>query len=190
MVTTFLVTASLVGLLLYGVILYNNLVRLKHNVAQAWANIDVVLKQRHEELPKLVETCRQYMQHEQEVLDRVTRARAAVSDARERESIGALGLAESDMRRGLAGLFAVAESYPELKADRTFQHLQGRISQLESQIADRREYYNDAVNLNNIRIEQFPDNLLARRFRFGPRDLLTFSESDKADVNLQALFRR
>lgn len=120
----------------------------------------------------------------------MTQARAAVSTARETGSVAALGTAETAMRAGLASLFAVAENYPDLKADRTFQHLQTRISQLESQIADRREYYNDAVNLNNIRIEQFPDNLLAARFGFGPRELLAFSEEEKADVDLKALFGR
>lgn len=190
MLSTFITGAVIAVLVFYVIVIYNNLVRLKHNVSQAWSNIDVILRQRHEELPKLVETCRQYMQHEREVLERVTQARAAVSTARETGSVAALGTAETAMRAGLASLFAVAENYPDLKADRTFQHLQTRISQLESQIADRREYYNDAVNLNNIRIEQFPDNLLAARFGFGPRELLAFSEEEKADVDVKALFGR
>jgi LemA protein len=92
------------------------------------------------------------------------------------------------MRAGLAGLFAVVENYPELKANQTFQHLQGRISQLESQIADRREFYNDAVNVNNVRIEQFPDAVVANLFRFGPRELLKFSEAELKDVDVKALF--
>jgi LemA protein len=188
MVTTFVLFAILVAFFLYGVMLYNNLVRLKHNVSQAWSNIDVLLKQRHDELPKLIETCRAYMKHEREVLEKVTQARAAVSQAREAGDVGALGRAETAMRAGLAGLFAVVENYPDLKANQTFQHLQGRISQLESQIADRREYYNDAVNANNVRIEQFPDALVANFFRFGPRELLRFGEAELKDVDVKAAF--
>ncbi len=146
----------------YAVILYNALVRLKHGVAKAWANIDVLLRQRHDELPKLVETCKQYMQHERATLEQVIAARNAVSSARERADVGALGKAESGLRAGLGQLFALAENYPQLKANESFQHLQQRISGLESAIADRRELYNEAVNLNNVRIEQFPDLLMAR----------------------------
>lgn len=180
-VLTFLVVA-------YAVTLYNGLVRLKHGVGKAWANIDVLLRQRHEELPKLVEACKQYMQHERSTLERVIRARGAVADAREQGDIAALGAAETGLRAGLGQLFALAENYPQLKADESFRHLQQRISGLESGIADRRELYNEAVNLNNVRIEQFPDVLLARAFAFGPAALLQFDEAQKADVDLRALF--
>ncbi|KHO65807.1 LemA family protein [Pseudomonas flexibilis] len=172
----------------YAVGLYNGLVRLKHGVGKAWANIDVLLRQRHEELPKLVETCKQYMQHERATLERVIAARNAVASARERHDVQALGQAESGLRAGLGQLFALAENYPQLKADESFRHLQQRISALESGIADRRELYNEAVNLNNVRIEQFPDVLLARFFGFAAATLLQFSEAEKADVDLKALF--
>ena len=179
----------IIGIGLYVVATYNGLVRLKHNVSRAWSNIDVLLKQRHDELPKLVETCKQYMEYEKDVLERVVKARASVAEARMAGDVGALGAAETEMRIGLGNLFAVAENYPELKANETFQHLQQRISLLESQIADRREYYNDSVNANNIRVEQFPDTIVARMFGFGLRDLLEFSEADKADVNVKELFK-
>jgi LemA protein len=172
----------------YAVILYNGLVRLKHGVSKAWANIDVLLKQRHEELPKLVETCKQYMQYEGATLERVIAARQSVANAREKADIGALGQAESGLRAGLGQLFALAENYPELKANDSFQHLQQRISGLENGIADRRELYNEAVNLNNVRIEQFPDVLIARAFAFKEAVLLEFSEAEKADVDLKSLF--
>lgn len=180
---------ALIGaLLLYGVLIYNNLVSLKHGVSKAWANIDVLLKQRHDELPKLVETCRQYMKFEQETLERVMRARGQVQAAREAHDVRDLGQAEGELRLGLGKLFAVAEAYPELKANETFQHLQARISGLESSIADRREFYNESVNANNVRIEQFPDVIIARLFAFKPFDLLEFSDEEKADVDLKALF--
>lgn len=181
-----LVCAAL--LILWGVGLYNGLVRLKHGVSKAWANIDVLLKQRHEELPKLVETCKQYMQYEQTVLESVISSRNAVHQASEAHDIGALGRAETGLRAGLGQLFALAENYPELKANESFQFLQQRISSLESAIADRRELYNEAVNLNNVRIEQFPDVLIARQFGFGAAELLRFSEAETADVNIRELF--
>ncbi len=188
-VTGFVVLGLVIAAVLYVVMIYNNLVRLKHNVSQSWSNIDVLLKQRHDELPKLIETCRQYMTYEKDVLEKVTAARASVGRAREAGDIEALGKAEGQLHRGLMNLFAVAENYPELRASESFQHLQARISQLEAQIADRREYYNDSVNANNIRIEQFPDVLVARFFRFGPAQLLEFEEEEKSDVDVKALFR-
>ncbi len=177
-----------VALVIYAIQIYNRLVALKHNVSKAWSNIDVLLKQRHDELPKLVEVCKQYMGYEQETLVKVMEARARVAQAREGGDVGALGAAETQLRLGLGKLFAVAEDYPELKADTTFQHLQDRISALENSIADRREYYNESVNLNNVRIEQFPDVIIAGRFGFGPFGLLEFSEAEKADVDVGALF--
>ncbi len=185
---SFVVLGVLVALVLYGIILFNQLVALKHNVDKAWSNIDVLLKQRHDELPKLVETCKQYMQYEQQALERVMQARAQVSAARERGDVSALGPAETELRLGLGNLFAVAEDYPDLKANETFRHLQGRVTALENAIADRREFYNESVNQNNIRIEQFPDVLLARMFNFRPKDLLVFSEEEVRDVDMNALF--
>ncbi|MBY0498456.1 MAG: LemA family protein [Nitrosomonas sp.] len=172
----------------YGVMLYNSLVDIKHSVSQAWSNIDILLKQRHDELPKLVETCKQYMGFEQETLKQVIAARSQVASAREAGNIGALGAAESSLRIGLGNLFAVAEDYPELKASEKFQHLQVRITGLENSIADRREFYNEAVKINNVRIEQFPDVIIANWFKFKPRDLLEFSDADKQDVNIGRLF--
>ncbi|WP_271409058.1 LemA family protein [Pseudomonas sp. Q1-7] len=172
----------------YAVVLYNALVRLKHGVGKAWSNIEVLLKQRHDELPKLVETCKQYMQHERTTLERVIAARNAVASAREKGDVGALGQAESGLRSGLGQLFALAENYPQLKANESFQFLQQRISGLENGIADRRELYNEAVNLNNVRIEQFPDVIIAGLFGFKAAELLEFSEAEKADVDLKSLF--
>lgn len=180
--------SGLVVVLIYAVTLYNQLVTVKHGVTQAWSNIDVLLRQRHEELPKLVEACRQYMQYEQATLERVISARNAVSQARDRSDVKQLGQAETALRSGLGQLFALAENYPQLQASSSFQHLQQRISGLENGIADRRELYNAAVNINNVRIEQFPDVLIARLFNFLPAELLRFSEAEKADVDIRQLF--
>ena len=175
---------------IYLISIYNGLVALKHAVSKAWANIDVLLKQRHDELPKLVETCKQYMKHEQETLEKVMKARSSVASAQQQGDISALGKAESTMRLGLGSLFAVAEAYPDLKADETFQHLQARITGLENAIADRREFYNESVNINNVRIEQFPDLLIARIFNFKSHSLLEFSEEEIADVDISSLFNK
>ena len=186
--TAVIVLVVLVLLGAYAVSLYNGLVRLKHGVSKAWSNIDVLLKQRHDELPKLVETCKQYMQHERTTLERVIAARSAVASAREQHDVGALGKAESSLRAGLGQLFALAENYPDLKANDSFQHLQQRISGLENAIADRRELYNEAVNINNVRVDQFPDAIIARLFRFDPQPLLEFAAAEKADVDIKQLF--
>lgn len=187
-VATFVFIGFFASLFLYVVMIYNNLVRLKHNVDMAWSNIDVLLKQRHDELPKLIETCKQYMKHEREVLENVVKARASVASAREQGDVAALGAAETQMRLGLGNLFAVAENYPELRANENFLHLQNRISQLEAQIADRREFYNDSVNANNVRIDQFPDLVVARILRFEGRKLLKFSNAETSDVDVKTLF--
>jgi len=175
-------------LLIYGISLYNNLVSVKHAVSKAWANIDVLLKQRHDELPKLVEVCKQYKQFEQSTLQKVIEARSQVHSAREQQDIPALGQAESMLRAGLGGIFAVAEAYPELKADENFMQLQNRITSLENGIADRRELYNDSVNINNVQIEVFPASIIAKSFGFEEKPLLEFSSAEKADVDMKQLF--
>ena len=175
-------------LLFYGISLYNHLVNVKHAVAKAWANIDVLLKQRHDELPKLVEVCKQYKQFEQATLQKVIEARSQVQAARERQDIPALGQAEGMLRAGLGGIFAVAEAYPELKANENFMQLQHRITSLENGIADRRELYNETVNINNVQIEVFPASIIAKLFNFGEKPLLEFSSAEKADVNMKQLF--
>ena len=187
-VVTILFLALLVVAAIYAVRIYNGLVALRENVRKAWSNIDVLLTQRHDELPKLVETCKRYMAHERDTLERVMQARSAVFKAQGSGDVRALGAAEQQLREGLGRLFAVVENYPDLKADQSFQHLQTRITQLEDTIADRRELYNEAVNLNNIRIQTFPDLIVARLFEFRTAPLLEFTEEQKRDVDLGKLF--
>lgn len=187
-VVLLLFLALLVVAAVYIVRVYNGLVALRENVRKAWSNIDVLLTQRHDELPKLVETCKRYMAYEQETLERVMQARSAVFAAQGKGDVAAVGAAEQQLREGLGRLFAVAENYPDLKADQGFGHLRTRISELEEAIADRRELYNEAVNLNNIRIQTFPDLIVARMFDFKQSALLEFTEEQKRDVNLGTLF--
>ncbi|MDX1497515.1 MAG: LemA family protein [Salinisphaeraceae bacterium] len=183
-----LLLGALALLILYAIVIYNALVSLKHGVTKAWSNIDVLLRQRHDELPKLVETCKQYMEFERDTLEKVMQARADAQSARQAGDVKGVGQAETAMRMGLGKLFAVAEAYPELKANESFQQLQTRISGLEDAIADRREFYNESVNANNVRIEQFPDVIIARMFNFREADLLEFSEEEIRDVDVKSLF--
>jgi LemA protein len=188
MVALVLLLALAAAALMYGIMVYNGLVSVKHAVAKSWSNIDVLLKQRHDEIPKLVEVCRQYRQFEQTTLENVVRARSAVHAARERRDVGALGMAEQALRGSLGSLFAVAEAYPDLKANESFLKLQGRITDLENALADRREVYNESVNVNNVRIEQFPDVLVAQMFSFPQARLLEIAVVEKADVDVRQLF--
>lgn len=180
----------LVVCVIYFILVYNGLVSLKHNVEKAWANIDVLLKQRHDELPKLVDTCKQYMQHEQATLQQVIQARALVQSATEQHDVSALGAAEGALRAGLGSLFALAESYPDLKANEQFLHLQARISGLENAIADRREFYNESVNLHNVRIAQFPDLIVARSLGFSREQMLRFASRELRDVDIASRFKQ
>lgn len=188
MLGTLILLAIVAAVAFGGIGLYNRLVALKHRVATAWSNIDVLLKQRHDELPKLVDTCRQYMQYEQETLEKVMQARNAVYAARESGNVEGLSSAEGGLRAQLGKLFAVAEAYPDLRANASFQQLQGRISDLETGISDRRELYNESVNINNATIEQFPASVIAGMFGFRPAKLLEFTDAEKADVSVKALF--
>jgi LemA protein len=173
---------TIVGVLGWGVTLYNGLVSLRNNIRRSWSNIDVLLKQRHDELPKLVQTCQGYMQHEQHVFDKLSEARAALAQAR---SLGERAGAEHQIGQALGQLFAVAEGYPELKANQSFLQLQNRISDLENQIADRREFYNDTVTTYNTRLDQIPDKYVAGWLSYTPADLFKVDESDRQDVEIK-----
>ena len=165
----------------YVVGIYNNLVQLRFNIDKSWANIDVLLKQRRDELPKIVDTCKAYMKYERDLLDKLTAARTAFLNAKD---AGAKIEAENQISRVLKSVFAVAENYPDLKANQNFLQLQSRVSALESTIADRREFFNDSVNLYNIRIHQFPDMYMAKSMSYLPWQLLEIPEEDKKDVKL------
>jgi LemA protein len=165
----------------YAIILYNGLVRLRNENDRALANIDVLLKQRHDEIPNLVETVKGYMQHEQQALLAVTQARAASINA---ASINQKAIADLKVESALHGLFAVAENYPQLKANENFLKLQNRISELEERIADRREFFNDDVNTYNTRIGQIPDVFVASFMALKPRSMFQVSDQDRRQVEL------
>jgi LemA protein len=169
----------LVGSVGYFLSIYNSLIEMKNNVGRSWANIDVLLKQRHDELPKLVRTCEAYMQHERAIFDKLSDARGALAAAK---SVAQRADAENQLTRALGGFFAVAENYPDLKANTSFQGLQTRISELENAIADRREFYNDTVTMFNTRIEQIPDLWVAGGMALQRAELFHIDERERQDV--------
>lgn len=160
---TWIVVIVLLGALLWGIVSFNLLVRDRHRVAQAWSDVGVQLKRRHDLIPKLVETVRQYASYEGALLEHVTELRARGIN----ESTPAgLGPIEGSLADGINRVFAVAEQYPELKASENFLDLQRNLTEVETQIQYARRYYNGAVNNLNTRIDTFPDLLVARVFGF------------------------
>ncbi|MCL4163893.1 UNVERIFIED_CONTAM: hypothetical protein GTU68_067114, partial [Idotea baltica] len=151
----------IVSPLLWGIAIYNQLITLKNNTKKSWSNIDVLLKQRNSELPKLIDTCKQHMKYEQETLVRVIAARQNAEAALLQGDVQRITGAEHKLSNSLMELFAVAEDYPELKASDAFLRLQTRITTLEDSISDRREFYNESAAIMNTRCEQFPDNIVA-----------------------------
>ncbi len=172
---------AIFGLTAYLVMIFNGLIALKNDIDKAWANIDIMLKQRHDELTKLLDVCKGYMDYERDTLLKVTHARSMYQQA---VTVDQKAQADQTMTSALRGFFAVAENYPDLKANNNFMQLQRRITELESQIADRREFYNDSVNTFNIRIQQLPDTFVASFMNLTPRPMFKVEEADKADVSM------
>lgn len=181
-VTELVVLLIVIAIGVCAVSLYNSLIRLKNDIDKAWANIDVLLKQRHDELPKLIETCKGYMQYEQKTFDLVTEARGASLRA---STVEQKAQADTMLTGALKSLFAVAENYPELKANASFADLEQRITALEERIADRREFFNDSVNLYNTRIQQIPAAILARLMNLQSRGLFQAAPEDRRDVEVK-----
>lgn len=170
-----------IGLIAYFVGIHNNLVALKNDIDRSFADIDVLLKQRHDELPKLVDTCKGYMQYEQKTLQGVTDARTAYMRA---TTPAEKAQADGMVTGALKTLFAVAENYPDLKANANFMQLQGRITDLEEKIAAQRSRFNADVNVFNIRIAQIPNNFVAGFMGLQPHVLFQASEADREDVKI------
>ena len=172
----------LAAIVIYVIMIYNGFVALKNNIERNWSNIDVLLKQRYDELPKLIKVCEGYMQHEQKTLEAVIKARSMTDRAQGDDQ---KVQAENMLSDTLKSLFMVVERYPELKADKSFQQLGFRISELEDQVADRREFLNESVNIYNIRLDQFPDLIVARAMGFGKRTLWDIDPAHRQDVAVE-----
>ena len=184
-----LVPLIVCGVLLFAVLglggwalgAYNGLVALKNQLEQAWANIDVLLKQRRDELGKLIDTVKGATEFEQGTLAKVTEARARALGAQGSSAGAAAAGAES---AAIRGFLAVAEAYPALQSNQNFKALQERISGLEGQIADRREVFNDAVNSYNTRIALFPDSIFAGLLNYSRHEYFRAEAAETADVKV------
>lgn len=172
----------IIGIILAAVGSYNNLIALRNNIDKAFANIEVILKQRFDELPKLIDTCKGYMTHERTLLENIVNARTKFLNANSNEEKAG---AENIVTAGLKTLFAVAENYPDLKANQNFLDLQNRISVLEESIADRREFFNEAVTLYNTRIQSIPEVFFASFLGFTQRTLLEIPKGETQDIKIQ-----
>ncbi|WP_159478233.1 LemA family protein [Chryseobacterium sp. 18068] len=158
-----IVIGVLVLAVLYGVSIYNRLVKLRNLVQEAWSSIDVMLKKRHDLIPNLVETVKGYATHERETLENVTKARNLAVGA---DSVEGKEIAEKNLNQAMMNLFAVAEQYPDLKANANFQQLQAELSSIENDIEKSRRYYNGTVRENNTLVESFPSNIVANMYKF------------------------
>jgi LemA protein len=174
--------AVLVALLIWMVVLFNGLVRLRNTSDNAWSDVDVHLKKRHDLVPNLVEAVKGYARHERETFERVVRARGAAMDA---ASPAARSAAETALTESLRGLLAIAEAYPELKASGGFLGLQRDLSRIENDIANARRYYNAVVRDFNTKQEVFPANLLAGLLGFDTRPFFQAEAGERAAASVR-----
>lgn len=181
----FVALVLVLGAVGYVVQIYNQLVNVKKQTEQAWSNIDVLLKQRSDELPKIIDTVEQYMDYEQETLQQVIEARSKAQQADDPEQ---QAKADSELQNALGNLFALAEDYPDLKANESFQQLQDRISSIEEQISDRRELYNEAATNYNTLINQVPYVFVANQMSLSEKKLYEVDEADKQDIDVGDAF--
>jgi LemA protein len=179
MTALIIVIAVVVLLVLVVVGIYNSLVKLRNNRENAFANIDVQLKQRHDLIPQLVATVKGYAQHEKELLTRVTEARAAAMSA---TGINDKIQAENQLSSALAGLKVSLEAYPDLKANQNFLQLQEEISDIENKLAATRRYFNTATRELNNKVQTFPSNILAGMFGFQKEPMFEVPKEERASM--------
>ncbi len=162
--------------------IYNSLVRIKNQVENSWAQIDVQLKRRFDLIPNLIETVKGYTKHEKKVLEEVTKARTSFLSA---TTVQQKGKAENMLEGTLKTLFAVSENYPKLQANENFLQLQEELSGTESKVAYARQHYNDMVMELNTKIQAFPSNVIARMFGFGEKEVYPVPEEERKNVKVQ-----
>lgn len=169
----------LVAIVLLVILMYNGLIRLRNQVENSWAQIDVQLKRRYDLIPNLVETVKGYAKHEREVLENVTKARASMANA---NTVGEKAQANNMLTDTLKSLFAVAENYPDLKANQNFLQLQEELSGTENKIAYARQFYNDIVMMYNTKIQTVPTNIIAGMFNFPKKELFETKGEEREPV--------
>jgi len=179
------VAVIVIVVIVVGIIIavYNALVSLRNNAKKAWADIDVLLEKRHDALGKLIDTANAYMQYEKGVMTQITQLRSAWMNI-PKDDVQTKMNTSNQISSAIKSIFAVAENYPDLKADANFIQIQQTILDLESQLADRREYYNQSVTDLNIRVQQFPYNVFAGMMHFTPMPLFQVAAEEKTDVKM------
>ncbi|MFA6888475.1 MAG: LemA family protein [Candidatus Woesearchaeota archaeon] len=170
------------AIVLIAIVIYNGLVRIKNQVENSWAQIDVQLKRRFDLIPNLIETVKGYAKHEKGVLEGVTQARTAFMGAKSPKE---MAKAENMLEGTLKTLFAVSENYPQLQANENFLQLQEELSGTESKIAYARQHYNDMVMEYNTKVQTFPTNMFAKVFSFAEKELFETPEVERQNVKVQ-----
>ena len=180
-VIIFILALILFSLISWFLTVYNGLIQVKENIKKSWANIDVLLMQRSDEIPKLVKVLKSFVKHEKKMFDSIMKARSFYLGA---SSVSEKADADNEMSSALKSVFALSEAYPELKSNDNFLKLQERISGLENDIADRRELYNESVNNYNIRIQSLPDAFIANSMNLASEEMFKVDEKKKKDVDI------
>ncbi|MEE3188904.1 MAG: LemA family protein [Candidatus Neomarinimicrobiota bacterium] len=177
----FIILLGIIGLVSWFFTVYNGLVQVRENIKKSWANIDVLLMQRSDEIPKLIKTVKAFATHEKEMFDSVMAAREKYLGA---SSVGEKADADNMLSGALKSVFALSEAYPELRSNENYIQFQNRISGLENEIADRREFYNESVNNYNIRIQSLPDVWIAGPMGLQQEEMFEVPVEKKEDVDI------
>lgn len=180
-VIIFVLVLVLLSVISWFLTVYNGLIQVKENIKKSWANIDVLLMQRSDEIPKLVKVLKSFVKHEKKIFDSIMEARSFYLGA---SSVPEKADADSEISSALKSIFALSEAYPELRSNDNFLKLQDRISGLENDIADRRELYNESVNNYNIRIQSLPDAYIANSMNLAAEEMFKVVEKKKKDVDI------
>tara|TARA_B100001142_G_scaffold72908_1_gene73612 strand:- start:91 stop:675 length:585 start_codon:yes stop_codon:yes gene_type:complete len=180
-VVIFVIALIIIGFISWFFTVYNGLIQVKENIKKSWANIDVLLMQRSDEIPKLIKVLKSFVKHEKKMFDNVIDARTSYLGA---SSVSEKADADNRMSEALKSVFALSEAYPELGSNDNFLKLQERISSLENEIADRRELYNESVNNYNIRIQSLPDMFIANTLGLPQEVMFKVDENKKKDIDI------
>ena len=182
MIALIVIAVIVVLLIIYFIATYNSLVDLRNKVKDSWSQIDVVLKNRNDLIPNLVETVKGYAKHEKTTLDAVITARNKAVNAKTNEEEMK---AEGEVTEALGRLFALAENYPDLKANQNFMDLQNKLNEVEEKIRFARQFYNDTVLTYQNKLEMFPSNIVAKMFGFKPEAFFEATEEERKNVEVK-----